>query len=109
TGICEDARAEAIMRSTVDLARHLELHVVAEGIETELVMERLVELGCDTGQGCLIARALPAEQLTARLTSVTGGAVEIPADAGGPVVGALGAKSAPTAGARPALVRARAP
>ena len=32
--ICEDERAEAIVRSTIDLARHLDLHVVAEGIET---------------------------------------------------------------------------
>ena len=30
TDICEDARAEAIVRSTVDFARHLHLRVVAE-------------------------------------------------------------------------------
>ena len=32
TDICEDKRAEAIVRSTIDLARHLDLHVVAEGV-----------------------------------------------------------------------------
>ncbi len=64
TDICEDARAEAIVRSTVDFARHLELRVVAEGIETEAVRDRLAALGCDTGQGYVISRPLPADQLT---------------------------------------------
>jgi diguanylate cyclase (GGDEF)-like protein len=68
TDLCEDARAEAIASSTLDLARHLGLHVVAEGIETAAVLERLVELGCDTGQGYLISRPLAGEDLTAWLT-----------------------------------------
>ena len=67
TDICEDTRAEAIVRSTIDLARHLELNVVAEGIETEAVLDRLAALGCDTGQGYVISRPLPAEQLTEQL------------------------------------------
>ena len=67
TGICEDPRAEAIVRSTIDLARHLALEVVAEGIETPGELERLTALDCDTGQGYLISRPLPAEQLTAQL------------------------------------------
>lgn len=58
TGICDDERAEAITRSMIDLARHLGLRVVAEGIETQAVLEQLTELGCDTGQGYLIARPL---------------------------------------------------
>jgi len=67
TGICEDPRAEAIVRSTIDLARHLALEVVAEGIETPGELERLTALDCDTGQGYLISRPLPAEELTAQL------------------------------------------
>ena len=51
TGMLEDVRAEAIVRSTIDLARNLGLTVVAEGIETEAVMERLATLGAETGQG----------------------------------------------------------
>jgi diguanylate cyclase (GGDEF)-like protein len=64
TDICEDKRAEAIVRSTIDFARHLELNVVAEGIESEAVLGRLAALGCDTGQGYVISRPLPADQLT---------------------------------------------
>ena len=67
TDICEDDRAEAIVRSTIDLARHLELSVVAEGIETEAVVDRLAALGCDTGQGYVISRPLPPDQLTVLL------------------------------------------
>ena len=67
TNLCEDARAEAIARSTIDLARHLDLHVVAEGIETQAVLEHLIELGCDTGQGYLISRPLTGPDLTAWL------------------------------------------
>ena len=78
TCMCEDARSEAIMRSTVDLARHLEMHVVAEGIETQAVMDRLLELGCDTGQGYLISRPLPAEQLTTLLTNARDGMFKTP-------------------------------
>jgi diguanylate cyclase (GGDEF)-like protein len=67
TGMLDDARAEAIVRSTIDLARNLGLTVVAEGIETEAVMERLDALGAETGQGYVIARPLPAEELTEQL------------------------------------------
>ncbi len=69
TGMLEDARTEAIVRSTIDLARNLGLTVVAEGIETEDVMERLRVLGAETGQGFLISRPLPAEELTEQLIS----------------------------------------
>jgi diguanylate cyclase (GGDEF)-like protein len=62
--MCESPRDEAIVRTTIDLARHLELHVVAEGIETTEVCERLAAMGCDTGQGYLISRPAPAEELT---------------------------------------------
>jgi diguanylate cyclase (GGDEF)-like protein len=67
TDILEDPRAQAIVRSTIDLARNLGLTAVAEGIETEAVLNHLIELGCDTGQGYFISRPQPAEQLTSTL------------------------------------------
>jgi diguanylate cyclase (GGDEF)-like protein len=69
TDILEDSRAEAIVRSTIDLARNLELTVVAEGIETEAVLEHLAKLGCDIAQGYLISRPLPAQELTPQLSA----------------------------------------
>jgi diguanylate cyclase (GGDEF)-like protein len=63
TNMCENPRDEAIVRSTIDLARHLQLRTVAEGIETAQVWERLLELGCDTAQGYLLSRPLPPAEL----------------------------------------------
>lgn len=68
TGICDDARADAIVRSTIDLARHLGLKIVAEGIETAAVLEHLTLLGCNIGQGYFISKPLPGEELTAKIT-----------------------------------------
>ncbi len=48
------------------LAHGLGIGVVAEGIETERQAERLLELGCDLGQGYLFSRPVPAAK-TARL------------------------------------------
>jgi diguanylate cyclase (GGDEF)-like protein len=72
TDIGSDARSEAIVRSTIDLARHLGLSVVAEGIENEQVLMRLAELRCQMGQGFGIARPLPAEELTTWLFGANG-------------------------------------
>jgi diguanylate cyclase (GGDEF)-like protein len=67
TDILEDRRSEAIVRSTIELARNLELTVVAEGIESEAVMRHLATLGCDVGQGYFISRPLPAAELASQL------------------------------------------
>jgi diguanylate cyclase (GGDEF)-like protein len=42
---------EVIVRSTIDLAHDLGLRVIAEGVESERVRDRLAALGCDLGQG----------------------------------------------------------
>jgi diguanylate cyclase (GGDEF)-like protein len=67
TNICENPRAEAIVGSTIDLARHLDLKVVAEGIETQADLQRLKALGCDVAQGYLISRPVPPDELVRHL------------------------------------------
>ena len=47
-----------IVRSTIDLAHNLGLHVVAEGIEDNETAEILEILGCDYGQGYHIAKPM---------------------------------------------------
>ena len=56
-----------IVRTIVELARVLEIDVVAEGIETAEQYLLLRELGCRFGQGYLFARPMPAEQVSTLL------------------------------------------
>ncbi|SOE02952.1 putative bifunctional diguanylate cyclase/phosphodiesterase [Blastococcus haudaquaticus] len=58
-----DARTEAIVASTIELAHRLGLRVVAEGVEDEGTLTHLRSLDCDVSQGYLHARPLPAEEL----------------------------------------------
>ena len=58
-----DRSDEAIVRSIVDLARNLELPVVAEGVEDRETLERLRDLGCGKAQGYLFGRPLPVAAL----------------------------------------------
>jgi len=67
--LAHDLEDEAIVRSTVDLAHSLNLHVVAEGVEDQATWDRLAELGCDAAQGWLVAKALPGEAATAWLVA----------------------------------------
>jgi diguanylate cyclase (GGDEF)-like protein len=55
--------ARAIVRAVVQMARSLQLHVVAEGVETEAQRDALVALGCDELQGYLFARPMSASAL----------------------------------------------
>jgi EAL domain-containing protein (putative c-di-GMP-specific phosphodiesterase class I) len=53
-----------IVRSTIDLARNLNLQVVAEGVETEQAWDKLNQLGCTLAQGYYLTRPVPADELT---------------------------------------------
>ena len=54
-----------IVRSTIELGHNLGFEVVAEGVETEGVLQLLQSLGCDSAQGYHIARPMPASDLPA--------------------------------------------
>jgi EAL domain-containing protein (putative c-di-GMP-specific phosphodiesterase class I) len=62
-GMADDADDAAIVRSTIDLARHLGLEVVAEGVETEATLRDLAGLSCHVAQGYFVSRPLPADEL----------------------------------------------
>lgn len=47
------------------LAKSLNLHTIAEGIETEAIAEYLRSKGCQEGQGYLYGKPMPADQITA--------------------------------------------
>jgi diguanylate cyclase (GGDEF)-like protein len=52
----------AIVKSIISMANALNLHVIAEGVETEEQMLFLHENGCYEGQGYLFHKPIPAEE-----------------------------------------------
>jgi|GEM_PF-448250 len=54
---------EHIVKSTIDLAHNLDMKVTAEGIENRDTEKRLLELGCDMGQGFLYSAALKSSEI----------------------------------------------
>jgi EAL domain-containing protein (putative c-di-GMP-specific phosphodiesterase class I) len=65
SGMANDPRDAAVVRSTLEMARALGLGVVAEGVEDLETYELLRELGCDVAQGYLVGRPVPAGELLA--------------------------------------------
>jgi EAL domain-containing protein (putative c-di-GMP-specific phosphodiesterase class I) len=59
-GLTSDGRDASFIGVIVDLARKLDLDVIAEGIETPSQFRALRELGVEYGQGFLIGRPEPA-------------------------------------------------
>jgi diguanylate cyclase (GGDEF)-like protein len=73
TSMADDDGDAVIVRSTIDLARNLGLGVVAEGVETEDVLQALVGLRCGSAQGFYLSRPLSAGELGDWLGRRTGG------------------------------------
>jgi diguanylate cyclase (GGDEF)-like protein len=59
--LVDDRGNMAIVESTIDLAHHLGLMVVAEGIEDQETMQQLWLLGCDIGQGYYYSKPMPID------------------------------------------------
>ena len=59
----EDPSAAAMITAMLELARGLDMQVVAEGIETQGQLEFLTERQCPLGQGFLFSRAVPSEEV----------------------------------------------
>ena len=55
-------RSWAILQSIIDLAKELEMQVVAEGVETEEQMQRLKAVGCSCYQGYYFAKPMPVDE-----------------------------------------------
>ena len=66
-GLGQEIGSEAVAAAVVQLARALDLEVIAEGVETEAQAERLQRLGARWAQGYLFGAAVPAEVLRRRV------------------------------------------
>nr|WP_315463878.1 EAL domain-containing protein [uncultured Rhodoferax sp.] len=58
-GMENDESDAKIVRSTIDLAHNLGLSVVAEGVENQAILDKLVELQCDEAQGYFMSKPIP--------------------------------------------------
>lgn len=77
----ENLEQNGLVQAIIDVARTLRMKTVAEGIETAEQLGVLRTMGCDTGQGFLLARPAPAEDIRRLLESTyaVGRPIELPA------------------------------
>jgi EAL domain-containing protein (putative c-di-GMP-specific phosphodiesterase class I) len=61
--LAHGSEGEQLYRAIVSMAAALDMHVVAEGVETLEQLRLLQSIGCDEIQGYVIAPALPPEQM----------------------------------------------
>ncbi len=59
-----DQPSEVVVRAILDIARRLDMRVIAEGIETSQQVGVLRQFGCLLGQGYLFSRPVPASDVT---------------------------------------------
>ena len=75
-GVSGASDDSALARAIIDLGDSFQLRVVAEGIEHRVQLDRLLELGCDLGQGFYFAKPMPA----ALLEDLLGSSQTLPGD-----------------------------
>jgi diguanylate cyclase (GGDEF)-like protein len=74
SGVVGDTYDALIVRSTIDLARKIGLEVVAEGVESEDMLDSLRALRCHEAQGFHMSRPLPPDALVAWMAERRGAA-----------------------------------
>lgn len=67
--LASDAEDAAIVRAVIQMARSLGLLTIAEGVETQRVLELLRLYHCDEVQGYFIARPMPADEFMAYIAT----------------------------------------
>lgn len=69
--IVTDSNARALANSIVALGHSMDLHIIAEGVETEAQLKVLEAMGCDYAQGYLFSRPVPPIEFGRLLTAPT--------------------------------------
>lgn len=59
-----DRASQAIIRAAMLFSEHLQLSVIAEGVETEAQLESLRAFGCHQAQGFLLGRPRPGHEIS---------------------------------------------
>ena len=63
----DDKRARAVLSNVIHLAKDLQIHTVAEGVEDQTHIDLLRELGCDMVQGYYYAKPMPTDEFVFRM------------------------------------------
>ncbi|HWT72346.1 MAG TPA: EAL domain-containing protein [Oxalicibacterium sp.] len=66
--LSQDTDDAAIVSAIIGLGRSLDLHIVAEGVETEKQQNFLTSLGCSTLQGFFLGKPMPLDQFNAAIS-----------------------------------------
>ncbi|OLB78636.1 MAG: hypothetical protein AUI14_12605 [Actinobacteria bacterium 13_2_20CM_2_71_6] len=66
----ESTEVTAIIKTTIELAKELDVRVVAEGVETAEQRAALLKLGCASAQGFHFFAPMPAEKITGVLANL---------------------------------------
>lgn len=66
-----EKQTDILVRAILDIADHLGMMSIAEGVETKDQLNRLQELGCSLVQGYFLARPMPVEALEEFLVEET--------------------------------------
>lgn len=74
-----DQRSRRIMASIVQMAKEIDIHTLAEGVETEEQFDYLRNIGCEKLQGYYFGRPMPYREALAHLAQ-TGVEIERPID-----------------------------
>ncbi|MEZ5720085.1 MAG: bifunctional diguanylate cyclase/phosphodiesterase [Burkholderiaceae bacterium] len=62
--LLESERDAAVVRAILDLSRNFGFETIAEGVENAPQLQRLLDFGCEEGQGYLFGRPIAAEDFT---------------------------------------------
>lgn len=62
-GLLDNQEDSTLIHAIVSLAKAFHRGVIAEGVENEAQSQRLLELGCELGQGYGIGRPMPADKV----------------------------------------------
>lgn len=84
-GAGTEAASQAVVAATVELARRLDLRLIAEGVETRHEALLMRDMGIQAAQGWLFLKAVPLEEFSALVAAGTNWAEVLHANAPGQV------------------------
>lgn len=58
-----DSATLSIVKTIIQLAKDLNLNLVAEGVEENVQVSKLLSMGCEYAQGYLLYKPLPSNEL----------------------------------------------